>query len=320
MEEAHLGIYVQPSSEGICGYCHGDIEKTYSTALHYTTAGIAQGLQRLGYPNTFNNNASLEHVYKADCAKCHTSCGECHVSRPRVMGGGVHTEHTFTRLPPMEDTCWGCHGARNAGEYMGNVGGINTIPDVHFKAGMHCADCHSKENFHGSGAIETSMWELDNTPSCYSCHQNVYSSSSSIEAHAVHNPDSMSCYVCHSLPVNNCTSCHVTADGKSSSRSQMGFKIGLNPNPTEKHPYTYVALRHVPTTKGMLDAFEPDLLANFEEIPTYKMSPSHNIQRVTPQNRACNRCHGNARIFLQPSDLPADGSPANMRLVVPQIP
>lgn len=320
MDLAHQDMVVQPSAHGVCNDCHGDITETYEKSLHYTTAGIAQGLERLAYPNTFNSNPSLEHVYKEDCAKCHASCGECHVSRPRVMGGGVHSEHEFTRLPPMEDTCWGCHGARNAGEYMGNVDGVRTIPDVHYQAGMHCVDCHDLNNFHGSGEYETSMWELDTLPSCYDCHSNVYDSESQIDAHAVHQPDSMSCQVCHSLPVNNCSGCHVSADGTSSSRSFMQFKIGLNPSPSENHPYTYVTLRHVPTTATMLDAFEENLLLSFDEIPSFKMSPSHNIQRLTPQNRACNRCHGNERIFLQERDLPRDGSPANYDLIVPVIP
>ncbi len=320
MDLAHEGMIVQPSAHDACSSCHAGIAETYETALHNTTAGIARGLERLAYPKTFNDTPELEYVYENDCTSCHASCGECHVSRPRVMGGGVHTNHEFVKLPPMDDSCWGCHGARNAGEYMGNVDGISTIPDVHYEAGMHCADCHAVDNFHGTGEVETGMWDLETLPSCYDCHTDVYAEDSPIEAHAVHDPDSMSCQVCHSLPVNNCTSCHVSADGGSSVRSRMQFKIGLNPMQSERHPYTYVALRHVPTNEDMLAEFGDDLLPNFENITSFKMSPSHNVQRITPQNRDCQRCHGNERIFLQEDDLPADGSPANIDLIVPEIP
>lgn len=320
MELAHQNMVVQPSKHGMCAPCHGEIVATYENALHNTTAGIAYGLERLAYPNTFRNTKELEYVYQEDCASCHASCGECHVSRARGMGGGVHTEHEFVRRPPMYDSCWGCHGARNAGEYIGNVNGISTMPDVHFQAGMHCADCHDVSNFHGTGQLETSKMDLATRPSCSDCHTNVYAEDSAVEAHRVHNPDSMSCQVCHSLPVANCTSCHVSADGGSSVNSRMQFKIGLNPEPTDQHPWTYVALRHVPTNADMLSDFGDDLLLNFENITSYKMSYSHNIQRVTPQSRSCARCHGNARIFLQDSDLPPDGSPANADLVVREIP
>lgn len=322
MEEAHRDIVVQPSagSDHVCASCHGDIAETYALSLHSTTAGIERGLERLAYPHTYNNNPALAEVYEHDCSSCHASCGECHVSRPRAIGGGVHTQHEFVREPPIEDTCWGCHGARNAGEYIGNVNGIRTVPDVHFQADMHCSDCHALDNFHGSGEFETGMWDLDTLPSCTDCHSQVYAADSPIDAHRYHEPDMMSCQVCHSLPVNNCTGCHVSPDGGSTMTSRMQFKIGLNPNPDEKRPYTYVALRHVPTTKTMLDAFEEGLLQNFDNITSYKISPSHNIQRTTPQNRDCQRCHGNERIFLQARDLPADGSPANERLIVDPIP
>lgn len=320
MELAHEGMVVQPSAHNTCAPCHGDITATYETALHNTTLGIANGLERLAYPHTYNTNDALAHVYEEDCTSCHASCGECHVSRPRIMGGGVHTEHEFVRQPPMYDSCWGCHGARNAGEYIGNVNGISTVPDLHFSAGMHCADCHDVSNFHGSGTVETGMWEIDTLPSCYDCHTDIHVADSPIDAHRVHQPDSMSCQVCHSLPINNCTSCHVSADGGSSVNSRMQFKIGMNPNITEQHPWTYVTVRHVPSNADMLIEFGEDMLPNFENIPSYKLSPSHNVQRVTPQNRDCARCHGNERIFLQESDLPRDGSPANIRLVVPEIP
>ncbi len=319
-EEAHLGMVLQPSAHGTCGHCHSSIAKSYETALHYTTAGKAQGLLELSYPHTFNTHAILEDIYQEKCASCHSSCGECHVSRPRAMGGGLHTEHTFMRLPPMEDTCWGCHGARNAGEYMGDVDGIITTPDVHYQAGMHCADCHAVENFHGSATIERSMWDLPSSPSCYSCHPNVYSEQDPIQAHRVHEQTSMSCYVCHSLPVNNCSGCHVHPDGSITVQRSMGFRIGLNPTPTEKYPYTYITLRHTPATKTMFDVYEKDLLPNYNQVPSLKMSTSHTIQRITPQNEDCSNCHGNATLFLQQENLPRNGSPANEALVVKEIP
>ena len=93
------------------------------------------------------------------------------------------------------------------------------------------------------------------------------------------------------------------------------FRIGLNPNPTEERPYTYVALRHIPTTaESFIEAGE-DLLVNFDESSNWKYSPSHNIQKSTFQNESCDSCHGNDRIFLRESDLRPTDSKATSLVV-----
>lgn len=320
--KAHEGLIKRPSADndGVCADCHKDVTEKYKTSLHNMTAGIKQGLAELAYPHTYGSNEELAEVYGADCSKCHATCGDCHVRRPNSIQGGLFDQHNFTANAPIEETCWGCHGARNAGEYIGNINGMASIPDLHYKNGMDCTDCHDIANFHGGGKVETAMYELDNLPQCIDCHEDVYSKDSPIAAHKAHDPELMSCQVCHSIPSNNCYSCHVKAEGGSEITSEIQFKIGMNPEPSEKYPYKYVVVRHIPTTSDMLAAKGENLLPNYDQVPNWKMSPSHNIQRRTPYNRDCSRCHGNEKIFLTEKDLRPDDSKANEKVVVKEIP
>lgn len=320
--KAHEGLVVRPSAnpEGVCADCHKDVVDTYQNSLHNTTAGIKKVLGELAYPHTYENNAALAEVYGKDCSKCHATCGDCHVTRPSSIQGGLFAQHQFTSDAPIEETCWGCHGARNAGEFIGNINGMAAVPDVHYKNGMKCTDCHDVANFHGDGAVETAMYELDNSPNCIDCHEDIYAEDSPIDAHKAHDPNTMSCQVCHSIPSNNCYSCHVKAEGGSEIQSQLQFKIGKNPNPDEKHPWKYVVVRHIPTSADMLDAKEKGLLPNYNATANWKMSPSHNIQRLTPYAKDCSRCHGNEKIFLLEKDLRPDDSKANKDVCVTEIP
>ncbi len=322
MERAHQGLDPRPSAnlEGVCADCHGDITEKYEGALHNTVEGIRRGLEELAYPRNYEENPGLLQAFDEKCSTCHASCGECHVSRPRTVEGGLFAGHIFTSEAPIDETCWGCHGARSAGEYIGNVDGQRTIPDIHYQAGMSCSDCHDVSNFHGSGEFETGMREIDTLPSCQDCHRDIYSENSEIQEHAVHDESMMSCNVCHSIQNNNCYGCHVAEDGSTPVESRFQFKIGLNEHQDEDRPYEYVTLRHVPTTEGMLDVYESDLLENFDNIPTWKMTTSHNIQRATPQTRNCDNCHGNEDIFLTEDDLTEDCPEANRKIMVEEVP
>jgi thiosulfate/3-mercaptopyruvate sulfurtransferase len=48
------------------------------------------------------------------------------------------------------------------------------------------------------------------------------------------------------------------------------------------------------------------------------MDTPHTIQRITPQNKSCNNCHGNASLFLQETDVSDWEREANARVVVPK--
>lgn len=321
-EFAHVGVNTSPSADvnGICAQCHQEATETYGKSLHYTVRGFANSLIEFsGDPNALDNpHEGLGEVFNLNCMNCHATCGECHVSRPSGYAGGLIDKHKFFNSPPMDQTCFGCHGARNAGEFMGTVG---FSQDVHYEAGMTCVDCHDVKNFHGTGEEYASMWDKPVLPSCLDCHEEVASGSAKTPMHNIHG-DTLSCQVCHAQANQNCFECHADiSDDRTSlaSHSEMRvlFRIGLNPEPTEERPYKYVALRHIPTTADSFVEAGDGLLPNYDNITNWKYSPTHNIQKSTFQNESCDSCHGNPRIFLNENDLRETDSEANKRLIAP---
>jgi thiosulfate/3-mercaptopyruvate sulfurtransferase len=58
-------------------------------------------------------------------------------------------------------------------------------------------------------------------------------------------------------------------------------------------------------------------LSKFNTLPTWKLATPHNIRRQTPQNKACNSCHGNAALFLGEMDVKPEYLEANKKVIVP---
>ncbi|RQD69683.1 MAG: hypothetical protein D5S00_06200 [Tindallia sp. MSAO_Bac2] len=319
---AHAGMIKYPSSDldGICYQCHAGVTETFQYSLHRNLTGMKNGLMAFTNESSLSDSPHHEETFNKNCIDCHASCGDCHVSRPKVYTGGLIDGHNFFGTPPMDQTCYGCHGARNAGEFMGDVGFRG---DIHYEAGMTCMDCHDISNFHGTGVEYASMWDKAELPSCLECHEGATPGESDLQVHNIHG-DSLSCQVCHAQANNNCFECHVeynedeTALASSSTVRTM-FRIGLNPIQSEERPYEYVTLRHIPTSVNSFEVVGPDMLPNFDEIPNWKYSPTHNIQRVTFQNESCDACHGNEGIFLKEDDLLESDSKANWDLI-PDVP
>lgn len=320
-ELAHEGMNPYPSvdANGSCGDCHKNVTDTFATSIHANIQGMTNGLLKFTEYTALEDSSPHGEAFDKNCLKCHATCGDCHVSRPKAYSQGLIDNHTFFKTPPMEETCYGCHNARNAGEFMGKVGFSG---DVHYEKGMTCMDCHPKGNFHGTGDITANMWEED-LPSCVDCHEDKSPDKATDNFHKVHG-DSLSCQVCHAQANNNCFECHLDYNEDKtklvgSSEIKVMFRIGLNPSITEKRPYKYVVLRHIPTAENTLDTLGDNLLPNFDEISNWKYSPSHNIQKSTFQNESCEACHNNTKIWLSPKDLRESDSKANEALI-PDLP
>jgi hypothetical protein len=100
----------------------------------------------------------------------------------------------------------------------------------------------------------------------------------------------------------------------------MQFKIGRNPLQSEERPWEYVLLRHIPVTPDTFAFYGDELMPGFDNVPTWKYATPHNIQRVTPQNAACDNCHGNAEMFLTADDVDPAEQEANARVIVEEVP
>jgi hypothetical protein len=317
-DESHSGMIADPS-EGNCDTCHSEIAQANNMSLHTTLAGYYTALLARGCD--CEGDERLATAIDNHCSECHSSCGQCHVSMPDSVGGGLVSGHKIKAKPSTIQNCSACHGSRVDAEYFGRNEGIEG--DLHQMAagGMSCLLCHGEE-VHGSGETPSNMYDNAAVVQCEDCHQDVYTDDN--EQHQQHIGD-LSCYVCHSVEYKNCYNCHVEVSDVgnclfSTDPSQMNFKIGLNPIQSEERPYEYAVLRHVPVNPEIFSFYGEDLMPNFSAEPTWKYTSPHNIQLSTPQNADCNSCHGHPELFLTEDDVDPAELEANQDVIVPEIP
>jgi hypothetical protein len=316
--EAHLDLVIDPS-EGNCDTCHGDIAHMNETNLHTTLSGFHSVLEARG--GDLSEGSPIDEALNNHCYDCHTTCGQCHVSRPADLGGGLVSEHEFRKVPSMQSNCTACHGSRVGDEYLGQNAGVPG--DVHWvKAGMTCNECHDTA-LHGTGELLANRYESPSVQ-CEDCHEDVWTDSGDNPQHEQHIGD-LSCSVCHATSYKNCYSCHVAVSKEgvpyyNTEPSELLFKIGQNIYRSKENPYKYVVLRHPPTNPDMFQFYGDDLLPNFDALPTWKNATPHNIQLHTPQNESCNACHDKKALFLTEDDLRPEEIKANQNVIVPEIP
>jgi hypothetical protein len=321
-EQAHDGLVKKVvDSPDVCGRCHVDVGEPGYNSLHNTLRGYDTVLYERSAPEHY---AAIEEMQANHCDSCHATCGDCHVSQPSSVGGGLLSGHDFVSKPSMSRNCTACHGSRVKNEYYGSNEGVPS--DVHFRARMDCMECHTADVMHGMGMEEINhRYDGAQDPSCETCHEGIIDPDSDIREHARHEPDTMSCQVCHSTSYINCVNCHVeqTDEGIpffTVEDNFMGFYIGLNPNQTEERPYRYVPVRHVPIDRNSFSFYGANLLPNFDARPTWVYATPHNIQLLTPQAERCSSCHENDDIFLTADKVAEDELEANRDVIVESAP
>jgi hypothetical protein len=322
VEVAHMGLVAEPSAAGLCGDCHAKEVSTAANSLHSSLAGYRTVLMARMDPD---KTALLDTVIGNHCAPCHAAtCGQCHVSRAAPLGGGLVASHLFEHTPPIDLTCAGCHDSRIYDEYRGQ--GQMAGGDVHWIQGeMLCIECHELTDFHGTDQERPHRYDGPPNPDCQSsgCHREV-AEGDGIAQHGDSHLTNLSCQACHAAAYQNCFGCHLhMEDGVPQytlASTRVAFKIGRNPLQDRYRPWNYVPVRHVPVARDSFAYYGQDLMAQFDALPTWKYATPHTIQRITPQNRSCNACHGNANVFLTAADVAADELNANRRVIVEQVP
>jgi thiosulfate/3-mercaptopyruvate sulfurtransferase len=340
-ETAHTNLLADPSADAAahCAKCHPDVTAVYPDSLHATQQGYWTVLDARSAPE---NHAALGTMFTNHCASCHTTCGDCHVSQPDSVGGGLLSGHLFEETPPMTRTCTACHGSRVGSEYLGKHEGVPG--DVHFREGrMNCMDCHQNHELHGQPA-NCDACHVDpekaaaqplpspehryagvQSPRCETCHASATTGQDSIEQHAVHGAD-LSCQVCHSVAYTSCDGCHVAVSQTSgqpyfeTQATYFTFLIGRNPLKNYQRPYDFVPVRHVPIASTSYQFYGENLLPNFDSLPTWAYSTPHNVQLKTPQTETCNACHGNAALFLTADKVTPTELEANRSVMVETVP
>ncbi len=276
MEYAHTGLIAQPSSKEYvsetCQYCHPNISTKGMTSMHTNLWGEKNFLAiRAGAQSVYALPPSVLEGYNRDCFKCHTTCGDCHITRPDAVKSGFLNNHMFQK-PDMSLNCTACHGSRVGEEYLGER---DALRDVHYIPGaMKCIDCHTDVEMHGNGNRFSHRLNVTMLPRCEDCHIDV---SDSNQYHQVHWGD-LSCTVCHSQEYKNCNSCH--AGEGIAEPSYIDFKIGLNPLKNDRG-YQFVTVRHIPISKDTYKNWGLPELQNYTALPTWKYTVPHNIRRWT---------------------------------------
>jgi len=200
---AHEGVVSEPDSAATCGTCHGEIVTADAGSLHSNLAGYTTALAARGSGETM---PALDEMMGNHCENCHTSCGQCHVSRPTSTGGGLSAGHEFKKVPPMNQTCTGCHGSRIENEYKGKNEGIKA--DLHWNPGsMPCFTCHTQDQMHGLVDGGETRYAGAANPACTDCHD--VAEGGDVALHTARHLEAMSCQVCHSTTYKSCYSCHV---------------------------------------------------------------------------------------------------------------
>lgn len=295
---AHSGDFISHPSmfaETMCASCHQEIVDNFKTSLHNGTGQKRKVAMRSGLsgPEDFDQLPAHQiEGYNKNCATCHASCGECHIVRPPVGGGGLPNGHAFTKTPDMISVCVTCHVSRGGHAYLGVASG--TQPDVHLtQAGFKCTDCHSGAELHGDGAAVDQRYAYSKLPTCVSCHQDLEYKNT---YHAMHYND-FNCQVCHSQVYNNCGSCHIHGDG-ARIPAYMDFKIAANPIPTIKTGFNFTLVRRTLAAPDNWEKYGVPEYANFNAFPTYNYTSPHNLLRWTDRTTitAGQSCYSNCHI------------------------
>jgi len=314
---AHSGNFVaHPSTiaDEKCGTCHQTIVDHFASSIHNGTGQKRKVTIRSGLtgPDEFDLLPAHQiEGYTANCATCHGTCGNCHIIRPAIGGGGLANGHQFTKKPDMVNVCVTCHVSRGGHAYLGVASG--TQPDVHLtKMGYDCLDCHSGDELHGNGDMVEQRYAYSELPKCEGCHTDVATNNT---YHSIHYDD-FNCQVCHSQVYNNCGSCHIHGEG-ARIPSYMGFKIASNPIPTIKTNFDFTLVRRTLAAPDNWIEYGVSEYANFDAFPTYNYTSPHNILRWTDRTtveagKSCSsNCHirneggvlVNKGLFLFQSDL-----------------
>ncbi len=316
-EGAHKEFDAHPSinnPQGACGECHEDIVATAKDSLHATLSTFPTILKTRSDMSKWHD---IDEARQGHCFSCHTSCGGCHVSRPKFAKKVFIDGHMFKKRSDPFNQCTACHGSRVGNEYYGARG----QGDVHVaKYDMDCVSCHEAEEMHAAAPKDLKgRYHLKEMVNCEDCHQGL--ENGSVRDHTIH-IGKVQCQVCHSQTYVNCYSCHTGKDNAGlryfqNQKEVEGMKIGLTYDKDEPGTVpNYTLVRHEPTDKEVFEYYVKDAFTNFDNTPTWKRTSPHNIQRKTWQNASCNNCHGNRDLFLSEKDLLDYEVGANSKVVV----
>lgn len=295
----------------LCLRCHGRYAAIFDREMSTREKEIRFADRTFGKaaPEFFGKN----------CASCHvTSCMDCHGKQA----------HKVRR--PGSEACLECHKGYFVGpEYFGRAPReenlryqrgktfqgetyLKMLPDVHARAGMTCASCHSMKSL---AAGEKASRR------CVDCHR----PGKGVIEHAIaSHMTRMECYACHSAWAAQEYGTFIVRF--SETPSVKYFRLARNDGEYVKS--AYLKMQDAPplgvNRAGKVSPIRPEFIVFFSDIrkgvpqgaenrllaAEWKAFFPHTVRRGTV---SCEGCHGNARRFLLESpkdriyDLRSDG-------------
>lgn len=183
LEEQAYGHYLSKN----CNTCHqAGYPRNNSPALYrssgctachmvYNTLGVYEGGDPTipkGSPVHPIRHEITSAIPTEQCATCHFQGGRIGLAFRGIREGGFKSDQTPPNAEPIQETLYG----HSPGYYFLDEDTTNDVdetpPDLHYAAGMHCADCHVGSDVHGTGRIfSSSKQQVDLT--CEDCHGTV---------------------------------------------------------------------------------------------------------------------------------------------------
>ncbi len=168
-----------------CNTCHqagyprnnspGLYRSSGCTACHmvYSDEGVYEG----GDPSIPKGSPVHAKKHEITTAIPTEQCGHCHFQGGRIglLYRGIR-EGGFKEAPPNAEPINQTLYGHAPGYYFTDEDTTNAVdetpPDVHFSAGMHCADCHVGSDVHGDGRLYSSS-KLQLDLRCEDCHGTI---------------------------------------------------------------------------------------------------------------------------------------------------
>jgi len=239
----------------------------FDTSLHKTGEGMRYWYEEEG---GFMEITGIPYK-ELGCKHCHVkSCDQCHAEE-----AGDQTMRFSVDKSRKSDTCLVCHVRATAAMGFDKQAGFT---DVHFGAGMACADCHKGKDVHGDGKFRHSMRAVDSVNvGCEDCHPREDLSDE--DYHTVHD-GKLHCNACHVTGSMTCNNCHFdeflrtgVKKGKSIPSKSWVLLVNYQGQVTSGNAQTL-------TGKGK----------------TFVAYAPYYTHSVTKQGRTCDACHGSEHV------------------------
>ena len=303
-DEAHSEDWISSPSmahQEKCITCHEAISDDFVTSIHNGTGQKRKVTMRSGLAGAEEFDQLPEHhqaAYDQKCAICHGTCGNCHVVRPLIAGGGLSDGHNFIKTPDWYNVCVSCHVSRGGHAFLGVD--PSTDPDFHRdELKFDCLSCHDGHELHGDGQPVEQRYAYTELPECEDCHAGLETSNN---YHSVHYDD-FQCQICHSQDYNSCGACHI-AEGHPEYGPYMDFKIAMNTIPDIKEYRLALVRRTLAHPDNWVGYGEDLAYSNFDVLPTYNYTTPHNIQKLTTRTDVGGgACYANCHIRNEGGNL-----------------